>query len=199
MGNPNTAALSASIRKYIFWSIVFAVACFAVFEFASRHWTLAYTREGHSCLPYRFWIIEKGVTPGRDEYVAFRGHEIPNFANGVRWVKILSGMPGDILETLEIPQGDRDRYRKTVDLNGMPVPLRIQGYVHLHTLAEPWFGKEYKVFETDTKGRRVPMVSSQVIPPRKYFVSAPAPRSFDSRYWGLIDEEDIIGRAHPIF
>jgi type IV secretory pathway protease TraF len=37
------------------------------------------------------------------------------------------------------------------------------------------------------------------IPTGHYFVTLPHPRSFDSRYIGLIRREDVIGVARPIF
>jgi type IV secretory pathway protease TraF len=40
---------------------------------------------------------------------------------------------------------------------------------------------------------------SGIIPEDKYFVIGLHPRSYDSRIWGLLDEENIIGTVHPLF
>ena len=37
------------------------------------------------------------------------------------------------------------------------------------------------------------------IPPHQYYVSLPHPRSFDSRYYGMVNEHDVIGLAVPLF
>lgn len=38
-----------------------------------------------------------------------------------------------------------------------------------------------------------------VIPNGSYFVTTPHPKSFDSRYYGLIKKEDLIGKAELVF
>ena len=187
-----------SRRRYLLSSLVIAFLSILLFESLSQRYLIGFTREGHYCLPYSLWLIKKGETLNRGDYVSFVGRGIPNFANGVRWVKILSGMPGDRVETLMIPISDRAANTEVVEVNGLSIQLRLQGRVYLHATSN---GEviEYKVFEKDTKHRALSMIESQTIPPGKHFVSSPAPRSFDSRYWGLIDAKDILGRAYPIF
>jgi hypothetical protein len=165
----------------------------------------AITRKEHTCLPYKYWIIKKGVLPQRGQYIAFKSYGVPYFADGVRWVKVVAGTQGDEIITVKIPQDERDKYRETVMVNDMPMSLRIQGYVYLYRNskyqnpnAKTQDSEVFRVFETDTKRRAVPMIDSQVIPAGKYFVTSPAQRSFDSRYWGLVDKEWVIGRAYPI-
>jgi len=87
--------------------------------------------------------------------------------------------------------------------------LTIQGFVFLHN-SDPLNGaplhgatinssQVFEAFEKDTKGRDLPMIEEGRISKGKYFVSSPAARSYDSRYWGLVDESEIIGKAYPIF
>ena len=40
---------------------------------------------------------------------------------------------------------------------------------------------------------------SETIAPGTYWVMAPLPGSYDSRYWGAINAEQIVGRVYPIF
>ena len=188
-------------KKYILWSIVFTLVFFTAFHYISTHWMFAITRKEHTCLPYKYWIIEKGIMPGKGDYIAFKSYGVPYFADGVRWVKVIAGTQGDRIITVKVPQDpqdERDKYRETVMVNDMPMSLRIQGYVYLYPDSKAQAAEVFRVFETDTKRRAVPMAESQIIPAGKYFVTSPAQRSFDSRYWGLVNKEWVIGRAYPI-
>jgi hypothetical protein len=138
--------------------------------------------------------------PKRGELIAFKPSHIPLFPDGIKWVKILVGVEGDRIEAVKVSPQDRavdpQRYKATLFVNDMPVTVNIQGYVHLY----PKMGKPLvmTVMETDTKYRKLPMIESQVIQHGKYFAYAPAPRSYDSRYWGFVDESWIVGKATPL-
>ncbi len=48
--------------------------------------------------------------------------------------------------------------------------------------------------KTDSKGKPVKHFEyNGTIPEGKYFMFAPHPRSFDSRYWGFVDKKDFVG------
>lgn len=197
----NIKTFLAGRKKYILWSIILTLLFFSFFHYISQRWTFAITRKDHVCLPYKYWIIKKGGLPQRGDYIAFRSSGIPFFADGTRWIKIADGVEGDKIEVVKISQDDRakfsDKYTETVYVNNMPMSLDIQGYVYLHN-QEQKMPAVFKVFKTDTKRRPVPIISSQVIPQGKYFVTSPDQRSFDSRYWGLVDKSWVIGKAYPI-
>ncbi len=86
-------AYLASRCKYILFSLAFILISILGFEYFSRHYILAYSRKEHTCLPYRVFLIEKGVMPRKGEYVSFVGHGIPHFADGVdshnKWSAII--------------------------------------------------------------------------------------------------------------
>lgn len=184
--------------EYLISALLIALIFFLIFKNLSDRYIIAFTRDGHYCLPYSTWFIIKGEKPGRGDYVSFAGHDIPNFADGVKWVKIMSGMPGDQVRTVTIPVLERASNMELLVVNGLPVRKRLQGRVYLQTSPKDVVF-EYRVFEKDTLGRSLPIIDNQTIPPGHFFVSTPAPRSFDSRYWGLINEKDILGKAYPIF
>ena len=186
-----------SRRKLLLGALVIALSFLFVFEYLSRSYVIAYTKDGHYCLPYTLWLIKKNENPRRGDYVSFVGYGVPNFADGVKWVKILSGMPGDKVEHHEIPLSQRDSAVEVIEVNRMPVQMRVQGHVFLSV--DGRLSSGYTVFERDTKGRTLPMIGDITIPEGKYFVTATNPRSFDSRYWGLIDKKAIIGKAYPIY
>jgi conjugal transfer pilin signal peptidase TrbI len=187
-----------SRRKYFVASIVIFLSFNLFFTFIADRYIIAYTRAGHYCLPYKAWLIKKHERPGRGDYVSFVGHGIPTFADGVRWVKVMSGVPGDQIRTVKIPEQDRATNTETIEVNGLPVQKRLQGRVYLHAPQTAQVN-EFSVYEKDTMERALPMINSQTIPSGHYYVTAPAPRSYDSRYWGLIHEEDILGKAYPLF
>ncbi|MFA5182525.1 MAG: S26 family signal peptidase [Syntrophales bacterium] len=193
-----TIDIIKSRGKYFISALLIALIFFLFFKNLSNRYIIAFTRDGHYCLPYSTWLIKKGEMPGRGDYVSFVGHGIPNFADGVRWVKIMTGMPGDRVKTVTIPVSERTSNIEVIEVNGLPMQKRLQGRVYLHTPPNGCVTC-YRVFEKDTMGRSLPIIGNQTIPPGHFFVSTPAPRSFDSRYWGLIDEKDILGKAYPIF
>ncbi len=184
--------LLKSRRTYLVACIVISLAFYLAFEYVAARYIIAFTRGNHYCLPYSLWLVDKTQRPTRGDYACFIGRGIPNFADGIKWVKILSGMPGDVIETHKYTPQERNLQQTRVEVNGMTIKMRPQGRVYINDA-------EYVVFERDTKGRPLPMIEDQTIPAGKYFVHATSPRSFDSRYWGLIDENNIVGKATPIY
>jgi conjugal transfer pilin signal peptidase TrbI len=120
--------------------------------------------------PYRIFIILKGPPPGRDGLVVFSFPGTRYYREGVLFVKEVKGLPGDRLEI----RGDR-----TVRLNGEFIDT---------------------VRATDSQGRGVdPFLYDGVIPTGSYFLYSPARNSYDSRYYGLIKRERIVGKAIPLY
>lgn len=191
-----------SRRKYCFYSTVFFSLFLAFFSLTSKRWGIAVTAEGQQCFPQKYWLIEKSVRPVVGEYVAFRGRGIPYFRDDTQWVKMIAGEKGYRVEAREIGFKERAEnpgaYQEEVVINGGKKTLSIRGYVSLYN-RDGSLVKELKAYAHDSKGRPLPMITSQEIPEGKYFVMATDKRSYDSRYWGLIDESWITGRAHPVY
>ena len=185
-------------KKYILSALVLTVPFFFLFNYLSSRISVAFTIRGQECFPYKFWLIKKGIIPEKGEYVAFKNHRIDERAT---WVKIISGEEGDRIEVERITEEDRRRSPSPFKLyiEEIGKELTIQGYVFLHNSDPINSSQVFVVFEEDTKGRSLPMIEERKIPKGKYFVSSPAVRSYDSRYWGLVDESEIIGKAYPIF
>lgn len=120
--------------------------------------------------PNRLFIILKGQPPQRGDLAAFRFPGSRYYREGVLFVKEVEGLPGDHLQI---------RSDRTVKLNG----------IFLDT-----------VRATDSQGRAVePFLFDGVIPDGAYFLYAPAQNSYDSRYYGLIGKERIVGKVIPLF
>ncbi len=179
-------------KRILLWSLVITTLCYLLFELFSTYFTFAYTVKGQECFPYRFWFIRKGVLPEKGEYVYFRNHKI-----GARWVKIIYGSEGDRIEVIRIPEKERSN----VFIHEIGRPLAVQGYIFVFRKGTVSY-RVFDAFERDTKGGPLPLIEHNeegIIPRGKYFVISDAIRSFDSRYWGLLDEKDILGKASPIF
>lgn len=188
-----------SRKKHIIYFVVTFFVFYALFQILSTRITVAFTIKGQECFPYKFWVIHrKETSPQKGEYIAFRNPAIDGRAT---WIKVVTGIGGDTIEVYPVPIEEREtnpgRYRVFVpDVNKEFV---IQGFVFLKGQWPDSESQVFEVFEKDSKGRGLPIIEPGVIPYGKYFVSSPAVRSYDSRYWGLVDASQIIGKAYPIF
>ena len=129
-------------------------------------------------LPQKIFIMVK-IKPEmiRDKYYGFKyvGKSNSYYSPGAKFVKKLVGVPGDNLKA---------------DFNDKSITL----------ITEKETGTTFKLLEKDSKGR---ILTEQFgfngkIPEKKYFFVGESKNSYDSRYWGLVDEKDIIGRAYPL-
>lgn len=197
-----TRILLVNRKKYIIFGLLYLLASFALLSLFTKHYLIGYAPENQRCLPQRLYFVERGVTPVRNDYISFKGKDVPHTPDGITWTKIATGVAGDRIETRVISREERElspgKYVEQVDLNGMPLKINIQGYVYLYRKGTPT-PQVFRVFEKDRQGRALPMIEAGVIPQGKYFVTTPAQRSYDSRYWGLVDKENVIGKAHPFF
>ncbi|MBI4595074.1 MAG: S26 family signal peptidase [Candidatus Tectomicrobia bacterium] len=183
-------------KKQLMISVFSALLTVSVLHVISTSFGFLITLEGQECFPYKYWIVEKLARVDVGDYVAFKGHGIPNFPEGTTWVKKIAGKSGCRIESKRLDPGERSK--DTVFVNEVPKLLKVQGHVYLYC-GDNHLVTGFDVFGEDTKSRSLPMIASQYIPKGKYYVMAPAKRSFDSRYWGFVDESWIIGKAHPIY
>ncbi len=134
--------------------------------------------------------------PQRGDVVVFRYPEDPS----INYIKRIVGLPGDHLHML-----NRQLY-----VNGKPVPL--DGPVEPPYDVDP--GPGYAVFREDLgEGGHVvqlrdprlqapywPYSSDNVVPEGHYFALGDnRHNSRDSRYWGALPEENLIGKAFLIW
>lgn len=120
--------------------------------------------------PYRFFLILKKASFKHGDLVAFRFPGSRYYKEGLLFVKEIEGIPGDHLAV---------RQDRTAWLNGEFLD---------------------KVRATDSQGRPVePYLYDGIIPEGRYFLYASAPKSYDSRYYGLIERERVVGRVIPLF
>lgn len=158
-----------------------ALASLALALAAISPWYSLAVRDDESLPQYSFFLIEKGAVPGRGNYVAFRmtdeyanrfqtaGSLRPYARVGKLWVKRAYGAAGDSIAVED----------RKVLING-----------------------EYIATALQRDRYQQPMVLAQFrspIPAGHYYLGLPHPRSFDSKYIGLVSLNDIQGVVHPLF
>ncbi|QGW99237.1 S26 family signal peptidase [Aeromonas veronii] len=129
--------------------------------------------QNEKCLPgYTVFLIDmhdRSLQKGA--IYAFHAKNMqPFYRDGTRMVKILSGIPGDIVQIDET-------WNTTV--NGEVVGEGLQLARRLHLNESQFYGK-------------------QKLTDGHYWFMGKSPFSFDSRYWGTVSDEQIIGRAYPL-
>lgn len=152
-----------------------AVALTAVMWFggsyAADRYRVGIDPQLETCIPgKRVFLIDRKVQPERDRLVAFRALRMqPFFKDGTPIVKFAAAVAGDVVEVDEVG----------VHVNGV---VKARGVFLAGALGKP----------------RRSFYERIVVPPGHLFAIGLTPMSFDSRYWGLVEQGQIIGRAHAI-
>lgn len=157
--------------------LAFALVLLPLAWFAG-HYRIVYDAiQGANCLPYSVFLVDlTDQKAQRGAYVAFVTRQMePFYANGTLAVKEVAGIPGDRVKVSE----------SGVVVNGKP----RGSLLHLREGERLW-----------RMGRRISEVErDEVVPLGHLWMMGTHPRSFDSRYWGYIDHEQVIGRAIPLW
>lgn len=127
------------------------------------------------CIPgYDVYLVDtKDKVPVRGGLFVFLSKDLsPIYKEGTKMLKYLRGMPGD---TVEVRQNDQ------VFINGEASEFGL-------TLAAEKLGQPASHFHGKAKLKE-----------NEYWFLGTSPRSFDSRYWGAVSGEKIVGRAYPLF
>lgn len=124
-----------------------------------------------SSIPQRlFWVNEIDKTPERGEFIVFYFKGSEYYPRDFKMVKQVKCLPGDTLNV-----DSQKRYY----CNG----------IYIGTARD-----------TDSKGKPVEnFIWNGRIPQGNYFVMGVHPLSYDSRYWGFVEQKDIVGTAIPLF
>lgn len=143
----------------------------------SQRYQISITQSATACLPITAAMIDtRNKTPRRGHLMSFLIRKAePYFAEGTNFVKLTAGIAGDTVSidvdgvTVTSPQGEVTRYDTSAS--------RMLAYT--------------KLTEDDIK-------REFVVPEGQYFALGTLPASFDSRYWGLVDQNDVIGVGYAI-
>lgn len=141
-------------------------------SFGSRY-RIGIDPQRQKCLPgYTVYLIDlQDQVLQRGAVYAFYARNLqPFYQDGTRMVKVLAGIPGDVVA---IDQTWQTKVNGRVVGEGLPLAKRLQRN------ERDFYGKR-----TLAKGH--------------YWFMGKSPFSFDSRYWGTVKHEQIIGRAYPL-
>lgn len=126
-------------------------------------------------LPGTLFVIQKGTKPEKGELAAFRYAGKGPYEQGALFLKRMMGKPGSVVERVDAGDGYWDYY-----VDGLFVGR-----------AKP----------TSKTGVPLEPGPAGMVPPGRYYMAAPNPDSFDSRYAlvGWVSEDQIVGRAIRVF
>ncbi len=156
-------------RVFALKALILTVVLAVGFDMIAQRYRLGIDWQVERCLPdTRVVLIDlRSEIPERGALIAFRGQGLaPIFPDGTQMVKILVGLPGDLV--------DVSPTRTTI--NDIEVARGL-------ALAE-WLGQPAEVFARTFS-----------IPEGHYFTVGRSANSFDSRYFGLIRDEQVLGQA----
>jgi len=154
-------------------AVVASVTIVALTLFNSRY-EIGIDFQSERCLPdHQVYIIDlKDKMVEKGGIFAFKAKGLqPLFDDGETMVKILSAVPGDKVEVNE---------QREVLINGEVV----RSGLHLAQLLK----QPYSHF-----------IGKGELKENQYWFLGKGLFTFDSRYWGAVSNEQIIGRVYPIF
>ena len=181
------AEVAAHARDWAWWRrglarslvalLIVAVIVGLPIQVVKQRYRIAFDVSDPKCLPYTAYLLDMGNRAiGRGDYVAFvSGQMEPYIENGHLVVKILAGLPLD---------------RAVVAEEGVTIGGRDWGALHY---LEPGgeLAEEGKTIEDYAR--------TEIIREGTYWMMGTLKSSYDSRYWGAIEEDQIVGKAYPIF
>jgi signal peptidase I len=152
----------------------------------------------------RLPVIDKKVidvgSPKRGDVIVFRFPQDPS----TDYIKRVVGLPGDRISY----------YHKTLYINGQPAPQQPLGNYIGSGSGAGWSGTslrlerlcevEHEILVRTQQGEnpmcRVLMEGNFIVPSEEYFVMGDnRDNSNDSRCWGTVPEENLVGRAFMIW
>lgn len=141
--------------------------------FAGRY-RIGIDPQQEKCLPgYTVFLVDlKDRALERGAVYAFRARGLsPFYADGTRMVKVLAGVPGDEVAI--------DASRR-ITVNGREVGKGLALAAKLQQPESRFYGSGH-------------------LDAGHYWFMGKSALSFDSRYWGTVRDEQVIGRAYPLF
>ena len=158
------------------WCRVLAVTALlvAVGVLFAQRYSIGINPQVMGCIPGRVFLVDhRDRSPQCGQIFAYRsGQAAPVYADGTLMAKYLAAGPGD---TVEVTEDFRILVNDHLFARGLP---------HLKGLGP----KALKAF-----------VGRRVLAADQYWMLGTLSMSFESRYWGAIHGDQIVGRAYVLF
>ena len=171
---------SFTVKKHESWrrfsvkaAITLSILFIAGTSFASRY-RIGYDPQILSCIPeFSVYLLDlKDQDLERGALFAFKAERMePIWEEGTQMVKYLYGMPGD---TVEIDKFQNVKINNVLIAHGLYVADKV--------------GKKKEDF-----------MGKGTLGPDSYWFFGTSSKSFDSRYWGHVNSDQVIGRVYPLF
>lgn len=159
-------------KPFLLKAAIIALVVTVFFAWVQGRFLIGIDNQLVRCLPdHKYFLVNlTKPAPIRDEIMAYNSKGLdPIFEDGTMMAKMVRGMPGDQLDINE----------EGVFING---ELVAEGFPIIErtglTLSD--------------------LYRSETIPDGKYLMLAPAPESYDGRYWGYISEDQFVGLVTPL-
>ncbi|MCX5814699.1 MAG: S26 family signal peptidase [Proteobacteria bacterium] len=185
-----------TFRKKIILVIIIGFIVASILHIIGNYYGIAIS--GQECLPYKLWLVRKNTQPAKGGYVYFNGSNIPLYdGTNVRLIKYVAGALGDTVQATIL---SIEEYMDVV-IEGVLYRLKVKAYVTL--VGKDQNVKTFMAYDRRRDGTILPFVykdgETVTIPEGQFFVIGTHPGSYDSRYWGFINEKNIIGTAYPLY
>lgn len=168
---------SKSVRKpwkpFAIKAAVIALSFTAFFSWVDGRYVVGVDGQEVRCLPdHKYYLVNlKKTEPVRGSIMAYRSDGLePVFYDGSMMAKMVKGMPGDHL----VINADG------VFINGEQV------------------ASDFPLAEQLGMDKSADLFKDEIIPEDRYLMLAPAPESYDGRYWGYITGEQLQGAVTPL-
>jgi len=145
---------------------------------AGKYYTIGFDgQKGVRSTPHTmFLIVKSDRAPVVGDYFSFETDDRHQpWFNKIKMVKRVAGQPGDKVAIVD----------DQLTINGEVVARRNPRIIQKIADAKPGYELSFPV--------------EVVVPPGHYVMVTDSFDGFDSRYWGLLDESAIRGRAVPVF
>ena len=162
-------------KPFIFKVVVLMTIMGIGMSYFLGRYRIGYDSQIVKCIPgYTLYLIDKkDRIVERDAIYAFSAKGLePVYANGTQMVKFARGMPNDKVEIT--PEDYRVLINEHELFQGLPLAHRL--------------GKDDDFF-----------VGKGTLKEQQYWFFGTSEESFDSRYWGVVHDDQIVGRAYPLF
>lgn len=165
----------AARKAYVLWVVIVFALAVAIARYFSAHYRIAIDTQLVPCLDARVLLIDlDDRKPVIGAIFAFTAPESasPVYPRGTLMAKRVMAGPGD---TVSVTAGGKILVNGTEIARGMP---------HLSLLSLQERDRFY--------GQRL-------LKDGEWWMVGESATSFDSRYWGPLKEEQVVGRAHVIY
>lgn len=160
--------------QFINITCVIGIVFVLLFSWLQDSWHLNVAPQEIRCLPESFFLVKQEMPEvvERGKVYTYRSKGLaPLLPDNVNMGKIAAGVPGDLVK---------------VDASGISVNGVFWG--PLNPIVIEKAGLQAEALYTEYR-----------IPEGKYLMLGTLPRSYDGRYWGLVEKSQFIGRAYPLW